>query len=73
MSDRVYRAAWEPERALALLQEEPHAYDQVVVAALKRIVEPVKEPTSPAWVADIARQPAEPTRAAGTTRPAAAS
>ena len=38
VSDRVYRAAWTPERAFGLLEEESHAYDQTVVAALKRVV-----------------------------------
>ena len=36
VSDRVYRAAWSPERAFALLEEESHAYDPTVVAALRR-------------------------------------
>jgi putative nucleotidyltransferase with HDIG domain len=36
VSDRVYRAAWTRERAFALLREEAHAYDQVVVEALAR-------------------------------------
>jgi HD-GYP domain-containing protein (c-di-GMP phosphodiesterase class II) len=38
VSDRVYRAAWSPERAFGLLEEEAHAYDQGVVAALQRVV-----------------------------------
>ncbi|MDA0163758.1 HD-GYP domain-containing protein [Solirubrobacter ginsenosidimutans] len=38
VSDRVYRAAWSPERAFGLLDEESHAYDQGVVSALKRVV-----------------------------------
>ena len=38
VSDRVYRAAWTPERAFSLLEEEAHAYDRTVVAALKRVV-----------------------------------
>jgi HD-GYP domain-containing protein (c-di-GMP phosphodiesterase class II) len=38
VSDRVYRGAWTPERAFALLEEESAAYDQTVVAALKRVV-----------------------------------
>lgn len=46
VSDRVYRKAWAPERAFALLEEESHAYDQTVVAALKQAV-------SPAFVADL--------------------
>src|SRR3954454_18653150 len=37
VSDRVYRAAWTPERAFGLLEEESHAYDQTVVAALRRV------------------------------------
>jgi HD-GYP domain-containing protein (c-di-GMP phosphodiesterase class II) len=47
VSHRVYRAAWTPERAFALLREEAHAYDQVVVEALCRVV------GCPAFVADI--------------------
>jgi putative nucleotidyltransferase with HDIG domain len=50
VSDRVYRAAWSPERAFGLLEEESHAYDQTVVAALKKTV----CPDSPKWVADVA-------------------
>ena len=39
VSDRVYRAAWTPERALALLHEETGtAFDRRCVAALERIV-----------------------------------
>jgi putative nucleotidyltransferase with HDIG domain len=57
VSDRVYRAAWSPERAFGLLEEESHAYDQTVVAALRRTVGCV----TPDWVADVA--PAAPTRA----------
>jgi putative nucleotidyltransferase with HDIG domain len=47
VSDRVYRAAWTPERAFALLREEAHAYDQVVVEALCRVV------GCPDFVADL--------------------
>jgi HD-GYP domain-containing protein (c-di-GMP phosphodiesterase class II) len=47
VSDRVYRAAWTPERAFALLREEAHAYDQTVVGALCRVV------GCPAFVADL--------------------
>jgi HD-GYP domain-containing protein (c-di-GMP phosphodiesterase class II) len=39
VSDRVYRAAWTPERAFGLLEEEAHAYDQTVVAALRSVVD----------------------------------
>jgi putative nucleotidyltransferase with HDIG domain len=50
VSDRVYRAAWTPERAFGLLEEEAHAYDQTVVAALRRVVDP-------GFTADLARTP----------------
>jgi putative nucleotidyltransferase with HDIG domain len=49
VSDRVYRAAWTPERAFGLLEEESHAYDQTAVAALKRTV----ASDTPTWVADV--------------------
>ena len=53
VSDRVYRAAWTPERALALLQEEAGTgYDPAVVQALERIVTPTDD--SPSWVAGLA-------------------
>jgi putative nucleotidyltransferase with HDIG domain len=65
VSDRVYRAAWTPERALALLQEESGTgYDPAVVSALERIVTPPDE--GPSWVAGLAtpaQRPA-PSRAA---------
>jgi HD-GYP domain-containing protein (c-di-GMP phosphodiesterase class II) len=62
VSDRVYRAAWTPERAFALLDSEAHAYDTTVVAALKRVVG-----TDAAFVANLApartpRVAASPTR-----------
>ena len=50
VTDRVYRAAWSPERAFALLEEESHAYDQTVVAALKQAV-------CPGFVADLESAP----------------
>jgi hypothetical protein len=56
----VYRAAWTPERALALLQEESGTgYDPVVVGALERIVTPTDD-DGPSWVAGLAptRRPA---------------
>lgn len=62
VSDRVYRAAWSPERAFALLEDEVDAYDQRVVAALQRVVTPE---AAPSWVADLADRAAE---AAGTKR-----
>ncbi|HEY6889522.1 MAG TPA: HD-GYP domain-containing protein [Solirubrobacter sp.] len=57
VSDRVYRAAWTPERAFGLLEEESHAYDQGVVAALKRVT----GCTAP-FVADLAPAPAAASR-----------
>ncbi len=54
VSDRVYRAAWTPERAFGLLEDESHAYDQTVVATLKRCV----GGELPAWIADVAPAPA---------------
>jgi HD-GYP domain-containing protein (c-di-GMP phosphodiesterase class II) len=63
VSDRVYRAAWTPERALALLHEEA-GYDPQVVKALERVVAP--KHGAPSWVAGLAapaRRPA-PRRAA---------
>jgi HD domain-containing protein len=47
VSDRVYRAAWSSERALALLRDEAQ-YDQSVVDALERVI------ALPGWVADLA-------------------
>ena len=37
VSDRVYRAAWSPGRALTLLRDE-HAFDRRVVDALERVL-----------------------------------
>jgi putative nucleotidyltransferase with HDIG domain len=63
VSDRVYRAAWTPERALALLQGEAGTgYDPAVVAALERIVTPTDD--GPSWVAGLATPAAPPVRAA---------
>ncbi len=50
VSDRVYRGAWTPERALALLHEEA-GYDPQVVTALERIVV-ARDGTLP-WVAGL--------------------
>ncbi|HET6551201.1 MAG TPA: HD-GYP domain-containing protein, partial [Solirubrobacter sp.] len=64
VSDRVYRAAWSPERAFALLREESGAYDQTVVAALERVVEP-------SFVADLGgARAAAPAMRAPSVRPA---
>jgi putative nucleotidyltransferase with HDIG domain len=53
VSDRVYRAAWTPERALALLHEDSGtAFDPQVVAALERVVS--SPDTAPTWVARLA-------------------
>jgi HD domain len=50
VSDRVYRTAWRPERALALLHDEDTAYDPPVVAALERVVALAG---SPSWIAGL--------------------
>jgi HD-GYP domain-containing protein (c-di-GMP phosphodiesterase class II) len=50
VSDRVYRAAWSPERAFGLLEEEAHAYDPTVVAALRKTV----CGDVPKWIAGVA-------------------
>jgi putative nucleotidyltransferase with HDIG domain len=63
VSDRVYRPAWTPERALALLHEEAHAYDQVIVAALERAVKPERHVEETGWVADLASRTADAPRA----------
>jgi putative nucleotidyltransferase with HDIG domain len=67
VSDRVYRAAWTPQRALALLHEESGtAFDPQVVTALERVVGPAEE--APGWVARLAevtaslRTPGAPAR-----------
>jgi putative nucleotidyltransferase with HDIG domain len=53
VSDRVYRAAWTPERALALLHEDSGTgFDLKVVAALERMVTP--RDGAPSWVAGLA-------------------
>ncbi|HEX5619191.1 MAG TPA: HD-GYP domain-containing protein [Solirubrobacteraceae bacterium] len=64
VSDRVYRAAWTPERALALLHEESGTgFDPKVVEALERIVTPRAD--EPSWVAGLAAPAQRP-----ATRPA---
>jgi HD-GYP domain-containing protein (c-di-GMP phosphodiesterase class II) len=53
VSDRVYRAAWPPERALALLHEDSGTgFDPKVVEALERVVTP--RDGAPSWVAGLA-------------------
>jgi len=52
VSDRVYRSAWTPERALGLLHEESGTgFDPKVVAALERVVTPTDG--APSWVAGL--------------------
>ena len=52
VSDRVYRPAWTPERALALLHDESGTgFDPKVVDALERIVTP--RDGAPSWVAGL--------------------
>jgi HD-GYP domain-containing protein (c-di-GMP phosphodiesterase class II) len=52
VSDRVYRSAWTPERALALLHDESGTgFDPKVVAALERVVTPHED--APSWVAGL--------------------
>src|SRR3954453_7272290 len=58
VSDRVYRPAWTPERAFALLREEADAYDQDVVEALARTLGGAQAEPEPAWVARLAERPA---------------
>jgi putative nucleotidyltransferase with HDIG domain len=72
VSDRVYRPAWTPERALTLLNDEAHAYDPVVVAALERTVCPASTGDETGWVADLSARAADVARNAGS-RPATAS
>src|SRR5215217_2869666 len=53
VSDRVYRSAWSPERALELLRAESGTgFDPKVVEALERIVTPRAD--EPSWVAGLA-------------------
>jgi putative nucleotidyltransferase with HDIG domain len=55
VSDRVYRAAWTPERALELLHSDSGtAFDPVVVAALERVVTGAPVEDAPGWVARLA-------------------
>jgi putative nucleotidyltransferase with HDIG domain len=64
VSDRVYRAAWTSERALALLHEESGtAFDPDVVAALERVLSGTD--AGPDWVTRLAdaAAPLRPPRA----------
>jgi putative nucleotidyltransferase with HDIG domain len=58
VSDRVYRPAWTPERAFALLRAESHAYDPAVVEALARALGHPRPAVDPGFVADLAAPPA---------------
>ncbi len=64
VSDRVYRPAWTPDRALALLHEEAQGYDPAVVAALERTLGAKSEPGFVAGLADAARAATSPARPA---------
>jgi putative nucleotidyltransferase with HDIG domain len=69
VSDRVYRAAWPAERALAMLHADSGtAFDPVVVAALERVVAPGDH--APAWVARLADATAPRRAGAPSRRPA---
>src|SRR4051812_5527898 len=68
VSDRVYRSAWTPERALGLLHEDSGTgFDPKVVAALERIVTPTDG--APSWVAGLTA-PAKRTAPRPASRPA---
>ena len=52
VSDRVYRAAWTPERAFELLRADAgSAFEEGCVEALAQVLG--VEPPAPAWVADV--------------------
>ena len=63
VSDRVYRGAWSPERAFALLHDEA-LFDQACVGALERLVAPpfVADVAAPAPARVNAARPAHSTR-----------
>jgi putative nucleotidyltransferase with HDIG domain len=70
VSDRVYRAAWTPERAFELLRDDTgSAFDERCVAALAKVVG-LAEP-APAWVADVAPAPRRVPGLRGSLRPSA--
>jgi len=57
VSDRVYRAAWTPERAFELLRDDAgSAFDERCVEALARVVG-LELQDAPGWVADVAGPP----------------
>ena len=68
VSDRVYRAAWTPERAFELLRDDTgSAFDERCVAALAKVVGLVDP--APAWVADVAPAPRRVPGLRGSLRP----
>jgi HD-GYP domain-containing protein (c-di-GMP phosphodiesterase class II) len=71
VSDRVYRSAWDADRALELLRRDSgSAFDPHVVAALERVVGTAEE--APSWVARLADAPAPApyfAEDAGSSRP----
>jgi putative nucleotidyltransferase with HDIG domain len=68
VSDRVYRAAWSRERALALLHEESGSgYDAQVIAALERVLGCAGG--APGWVAGLAAAAPAATRRLPAGRP----
>jgi putative nucleotidyltransferase with HDIG domain len=68
VSDRVYRAAWTPERAFELLRDDAgSAFDGRCVKALARVVGLAP---APGWVADVAPAPLRAPGLPGSLRPA---
>jgi putative nucleotidyltransferase with HDIG domain len=69
VSDRVYRAAWTPERAFELLRDETgSAFDGRCVEALATVVGLAGE-AAPGWVADVAPAPLRAPGLPGSLRP----
>jgi HD-GYP domain-containing protein (c-di-GMP phosphodiesterase class II) len=65
VSDRVYRAAWTPERAFELLRDDSgSAFDARCVEALAKVVGLSDPAPSPGWVADVSQDSPSPLRAA---------
>jgi putative nucleotidyltransferase with HDIG domain len=71
VSDRVYRAAWTPERAFELLRDDTGAaFDERCVEALARVIGLEREPEqAPGWVADVASSPLRASGLPGSLRP----
>jgi HD-GYP domain-containing protein (c-di-GMP phosphodiesterase class II) len=58
VSDRVYRAAWTPERAFELLRDQTGCqFDDRCVEALARVVGLEDPEADPGWVADVTPAP----------------